>query len=340
MSANTQEREAFTLVELLVVIAIIGILVALLLPAVQAARETARRAQCINNLRQLGIAFQNYHDTNNELPAGSISCCWGTWQMRVLPFVEEQTLADQYQFLPLDSVFFDQAFTYDQFDLSATPPMRNREVAQTRIASFTCPSDEPQVTIENAAITPGMTMHNYVANYGNTNHVGENHQCLPNGTGPNCVLHLGGPFIGIDFFLPNAPGTPGDPQIESQFREITDGLSKTLLASETVQGQAGDLRGLTWWGWSAGFQTLSAPNTSEPDYMQQDQYCNTDLPNPPCLEQVPPAQRFRASARSRHPGGVVAAFCDASARFVTDDVDLQAWRAAGTTQGEEVIEAP
>ena len=90
----------FTLVELLVVIAIIGILVALLLPAIQAAREAARRSQCVNNLKQLGVAFQNYHDTYKQLPIGAYSCCWGTWQMAILPFLEEQELADLYQFLP------------------------------------------------------------------------------------------------------------------------------------------------------------------------------------------------------------------------------------------------
>lgn len=326
----------FTLVELLVVIAIIGILVALLLPAVQAARESARRSQCVNNLKQVGIAMQNYHDTFGELPAGSLSCCWGTWQMRILPFVEEQILADQYQFLPRGSLTFDNDFTYDSLDLSASPPMRNLEVSQTRLQAFTCPSDEPQVTLEGAGVTPGLTQHNYLANYGNTNHVGENHQCLPNLQGPNCVPHLGGPFKAIDFISSSSSGTPGDPKISQQFRRITDGLSKTLLASETVQGQNGDLRGLTWWGWGAGFETFSVPNTSEPDYLQNEIYCNEELPNPPCLEELPPAERFRSAARSRHPGGVNSAMCDASVRFVSDDVELNVWRASGTSRGEEV----
>ena len=89
-------KRGFTLVELLVVIAIIGVLVALLLPAVQAARESARLSQCGNNLRQVGVALQNYHETRQKLPPGSRSCCWGTWQMDVLAFIEQRQLADMY----------------------------------------------------------------------------------------------------------------------------------------------------------------------------------------------------------------------------------------------------
>src|SRR5690349_6909248 len=95
-----RRHQGFTLVELLVVIAIIGILVALLLPAIQSAREAARRSQCVNNMKQLGIAMANYHDVRKKLPIGSWSCCWGTWQMSILPFIEEQQLFDQYLWSP------------------------------------------------------------------------------------------------------------------------------------------------------------------------------------------------------------------------------------------------
>ena len=95
-----RSKSAFTLVELLVVIAIIGILVALLLPAIQAAREAARRGQCTNNLKQLGIAIQNYHDTYQQLPIGSHSCCWGTWAMSILPFIEERQLGESIRGFP------------------------------------------------------------------------------------------------------------------------------------------------------------------------------------------------------------------------------------------------
>src|SRR5215208_6344831 len=95
-NCHGRRHRGFTLVELLVVIAIIGILVALLLPAVQAAREAARRTQCTNNLKQLGIAMLNYESAKHELPPGLNECCWGTWQVAILPYLEETAMSALY----------------------------------------------------------------------------------------------------------------------------------------------------------------------------------------------------------------------------------------------------
>jgi prepilin-type N-terminal cleavage/methylation domain-containing protein/prepilin-type processing-associated H-X9-DG protein len=328
---NSRPR-GFTLVELLVVIAIIGILVALLLPAIQSAREAARRSQCINNLKQLGVAFQNYHDTHKQLPLGNHSCCWGTWQMSILPFIEEQQLGDLYQFLPKNATFHEPAYGYDRRDLSKNPPIRNLDVTTTRIPTLTCPSDEPQI---NTTQVPGeaLTFHNYVANYGNTNHIGADHKCPPNPAspgGPACVRYRGSPFTGNDWDL-----IVPDEDI-TKFKEIADGLSKTLMASETVQGRDGDLRGFTWWGWSAGFESMINPNASDTDRLYGAQYCKDEIvPNPPC-DPATPGDLYMAAARSRHPGGVNAVMCDSSVQFIVNDVDLATWRAASTIKGEEV----
>lgn len=318
-----KKDKGFTLVELLVVIAIIGILVALLLPAVQAAREAARRNQCVNNLKQVGLAMQNYHGTYNQLPLGNAGCCSGTWQMRILPFIEEQALADLYQFLPADAEFFLVEYKYDNLDLTADPPITNLQVTQSRIPGLTCPSDEPQVD------SRGITYHNYVANYGNTNHIGRDHQRPGNAY----ITYLGAPFIGVDG--DETLDTPGDPGREVPFRKISDGLSKTLLASEAIQGQFNDRRGLTWWGWGAGFESRYSPNSSTGDIMQQAEACVNELPNPPCVAETSGTGRFQNTARSKHVGGVNAVLCDGSVHFVSDDIELAAWRAVSTARGEE-----
>jgi prepilin-type N-terminal cleavage/methylation domain-containing protein len=322
-----QLRRGFTLVELLVVIAIIGILVALLLPAIQAAREAARRSQCVNNLKQLGLATTNYHDTYKTLPFGNFSCCWGTWQMSILPFIEEQQLADMYSWNPkaaADMGIFDQDYRYHSLNLSKNPPIRNLEVVRTRIASLTCPSDDPQVNTTVAGDGTGIPYHNYVANYGNTDHLGLDHL---GPASPQYIKFLGSPFVGDDWNT--------YPKRYTKFRHILDGLSKTMMFSETVQGQEGDMRGFTWWGWSAGFESFAEPNSSVTDYMQSSAYCKPNEPNPPCVA-MSGASRFKAMARSRHPGGVHIAVCDGSVQFVSDSIDLATWRAASTTKGEEV----
>jgi prepilin-type N-terminal cleavage/methylation domain-containing protein/prepilin-type processing-associated H-X9-DG protein len=311
----------FTLVELLVVIAIIGILVALLLPAIQAAREAARRSQCVNNLKQVGVAFQNYHDVRKQLPIGAYSCCYGTWQPAILPFIEEQSLADMYKILPATEQFFNDDYRYDSDMPTRNPPIRNYQVTQKRIATLTCPSDEPQVAIGGIYGREGVTYHNYVANFGTTNHSG-NSTLLG-------VNYFGSPFIGQD------DGGNLRHNLVTKFKQISDGLSKTMLVSETVQGKEGDLRGLTWWGWAAGFEAFVAPNGSDADLLQNKDYCkNTVASNPPCGPAVGP--KFYNAARSRHRGGVNVVMCDASVQFVVDDVDLATWRAASTTKGDEV----
>jgi prepilin-type processing-associated H-X9-DG protein len=248
--------------------------------------------------------------------------------MAILRFLEEQELADLYQFLPKTHPAFDDKYKYDNLDPTLDPPIRNREVCQRRIATLTCPSDEPQIARGCGNATEGLTFHNYVANFGNTNHVGTTHP----GTPP--IKYLGSPFIGHE------PGDLGRPQhhLVTKFKEISDGLSKTLMIAETVQGRPGsgncDLRGLTWWGWAAGFETYASPNGADPDRMQRPQDCQKDVvPNPPCTLAAGPL--FNNAARSWHPGGVNVLLCDSSVHFVVDDVDLATWRAASTIKGEE-----
>jgi hypothetical protein len=121
-----------------------------------------------------------------------------------------------------------------------------------------------------------------------------------------------------------------------EFKQITDGLSNTLLASEVLQGRDADLRGLSWWGAAAGFEAFTEPNSLTPDRMQNADSCKSPptFPNPPCLAQGAGNVMF-ATARSNHPGGVVFGLCDASVQYAADGVDLAVWRALSTIAGDE-----
>jgi len=136
---NRRRRSGFTLIELLVVIAIIAVLIALLLPAVQAAREAARRSQCVNNLKQLGLAFHNYESSNGTLPWGQKSCCWGTWLVPIMPGIEQQSLFNSWNFTG-DAKWSGSATMDTPFRYSG---VCNITVSSTRVNSFMCPATAP-----------------------------------------------------------------------------------------------------------------------------------------------------------------------------------------------------
>ena len=331
-----QRLAGFTLIELLVTLGIISILIALLLPAVQAAREAARRAQCANHLRQLGLALQNYQGDFNSFPPSSCFSRnrkapytgWHSMYGRILPYLEQRSLYNSINY---------EVSTYPPEHLAWGPILSteqsinliNLTAFSTSVTVFICPSDG------GSASTSGT---NYRAN---------------TGVGPAYWTNAEHPDSGNGLF----------PERDRIFpSQVPDGLSHTAAMSERLMGSGGrDLvaerdfftlptyistaddtliacrvaarsrkpglsTGGHWWFWTGREQTL---------------YNHAQAPNgiiPDCLQ---PSQRTAygmSTARSWHSGGVNVLMGDGSVRFVSEGISTETWRALGTRNGGELVE--
>ena len=296
-------RKGFTLIELLVVIAIIAVLIALLVPAVQKVREAAARAQCQNNLKQLGIAMHMHNDTYKYLPPvmGPSGCCWGTWVVKIMPYIEQEAASRLYQNWGGDD---STGIRY-----GAAPNTTN--VTGRRYPVLTCPSDNA-----NAPISP-ITNHNYAVNTG----TGGTYKTAPSGA-PSGFTPAAGMFDG------------GTLTRKVKLLDVTDGLSNSLMLGEVLQGQGSDLRGFLWWGDAAGFSTYAGPNTSTPDQIYTPGYCNSQATqNLPCSG----AGGAVFYSRSRHTGGVNVGLGDGSVRFIADSVTPANWLNLGSISDGQVV---
>jgi len=330
----------FTLVELLVVIAIIGILVALLLPAIQAAREAARRTQCTSNIKQYGLALQNYHSANNEFPPGArrvdedgnvargaenssvdghLSGCQ-SWIAHLLQYTEESPVYDQ--------------IDWDDYPGTGGSTVvavgKNLEVAGAAINIVSCPSDDKAEPVD-----PYFAPSNYVACNG------RNGQALPwrNGIQINGVRDL------PDGLFRNANSR--------SIREVTDGTSNTLAISECLVGEPFSWRKPGSEAYAEQVLLGLRPPVTEnkSSYPRGfSWYYAVRLASWSFTGRIPPNDPRSANhepeiytyfgfygARSRHPGVVNACMADGSVHTVSDDIDLVVWQAQSTVAGTEVV---
>ena len=306
-SGAVAARLGFTLVELLVVIAVIGILIALLLPAVQAAREAARRMSCTNNLKQIGLAVHNFESAAKRLPPGAV---WhpsrakhGSIFVHLLPYMEESNLYDSFD------------FTKASID-DAKFPGTDRLIGETVLSTLVCPSDShPDHYF-------GLAAHNYAASRGPTA-VYANPDCFCDHSWKHLAeapldhpSNFAGPFTRVGTLI--------------RLADVTDGLSNTIFFGEVRPQCSEHARN----GWATsnngnGYCTTLVPinfdtcDDSSPDPCHQSRNWNTEV-----------------GFKSPHAGGANFLLGDGSVRFIGEDLDHKLYQMLGGKQDGGVVTLP
>jgi prepilin-type N-terminal cleavage/methylation domain-containing protein/prepilin-type processing-associated H-X9-DG protein len=331
-----KRRLGFTLIELLVVIAIIGVLIALLLPAVQQAREAGRRAQCTNNFKQIGLALQNYHDVAKTLPPGVINRNdvaagpYGrpprtTYIVHLLPYLEE---SDTYNLCNFEGLPISPGLTWFG---------NNPTVTRKIVGAFYCPSDGQGGLTKNCGLTAsGDPAPHFLSNY---------------------MAFFSGPNVSFIDTRDSRYMTAFGLNRGAKYKDIVDGLSQTMIWGEYLTGTDHDYRGFIWSDKSGGSQIWAflTPNSPLPDVMSPNTpppplatkpWCyNAPEMGLPCRNGVSEAMGLAAldhtaASRSRHAGGVNVMRADGSIGFVSNSVDARVWAASATIAGNETYGTP
>jgi prepilin-type N-terminal cleavage/methylation domain-containing protein/prepilin-type processing-associated H-X9-DG protein len=319
----------FTLIELLVVIAIIGVLIGLLVPAVQKVREAAGRMSCSNNLKQIALALHNYHDSHKKFPPGYAFNRYKKgeelfWTMLIWPYIEQGNI----KFDPSWGIYGSGTSNNQGTQWAAV----NGLAVTWVVPSLLCPSDTLSRCVPNYYGTPApyMWRSNYVATFSADGMLYEPGSSIP---WSNCQNKARNPsFASGKRALFNW-------EVERGIKDIRDGTSNTAMLSEVIAGPNGsyDIRG--WWSndWGGAYTHYLAPNSAIGDNIPPyNEYCVSSV-NQPCSYTGACWADVYLGARSWHTGGVNLALGDGSVRFVSNSINQATWIAVGSINGGEVL---
>ena len=353
-------RAGFTLVELLVVIAIIGVLVALLLPAVQAAREAARRSQCLNNLKQIGLAAQNHHGALNQFPIGAAMGEGSMWSLYLAPYMEQQSLKNlvtigKIQFDSEGKIIgdiedgFEWAYngpSYDSASLAGGAKYKNLLACETPVSVFQCPSAGYAGGQYDMSKDGWVVMKRQPCSY-----IGSA-SGLVSGQNGNTELNLAG---NSHFKMRNLDGVLFSLS-EISMKQILDGTSNTMLVGETFHDYAAvEAKGGTqehplgdrqdhWYFGSDDIDT-NDNDARRHGFDPSEALGSTGVPmnlqnagqNQCASANSQACQQLQVSFGSVHPGGMNAVNCDGSVSFINEGIDAAAWSALGTRDSQLTV---
>ena len=341
---RTSLRSAFTLIELLVVIAIIAVLIALLLPAVQQAREAARRTQCKNNLKQLGLALHNYHDVYGQFAltvfntGGAPGPTWsdaskGTYLVRLLPFIDQAPLYNALEFsttgVPWNCVN-PALLTACNFEAQRVSYPAGQLHRHKVIPGFSCPSDpSPELDGHSTKSNYAMSMGNQRMDGGGT----------PWGT---CTQYMGNNFGTGPDGHGNSDNGNRISGIISRFNwaanmaKVTDGTSNVILMGE-IRPQCGDHARNGWFHFNSMWIATTAPVNFPIECVREGQWSSPTPP--PGMNGCNHWQNWQTSQgfKSKHTGGAHFLLCDGSTRFVSENVDYLTYQRLGDRRDGQAV---